>query len=139
MLIIGREPPIGYHMGIRANHPGFFEKSVASVIDVASVLVAYNIGMDRLGMAYGFIYAGMDAFIVVWMSRPITGMVRRLNPARRGRRAKDARSTGVAPPAQGVAAASAPGSGNSTGGSLCQLDAGIATVAGPPSLAGKRL
>ena len=126
-------------MGIRANHPEFFEKSVASVIDVASVLVAYNIGVDRLGIAYGFIYAGMDAFIVVWMSRPITGMVRRLNPARRGRRAKEGRSTDVAPPAQGVAAASAPGSGYSTGGSLCQVDAAVATIAYAPSPMGKGL
>ena len=75
-------------MGIRANHSEFFEKSVASMIDVASVLIAYNIGMDRLGIAYGFIYAGMDAFVVVWLSRPITGVVRRLNPARRGRGAR---------------------------------------------------
>ena len=126
-------------MGIRANHPGFFEKSVASVIDVASVLVAYNIGVDRLGIAYGFIYAGMDAFIVVWMSRPITGMVRRLNPARRGRRAKEDRSKDVAPPAQGVAAASTPGLGHSTGGSLCQVDAAIATITYAPSPMGKGL
>jgi hypothetical protein len=89
LLNIARDVRFGHHMGTRARRPEFFEKSVASIIDVASVLVAYNIGMDRLGMAYGFIYAGMDAFIVVWLSRPITGIVRRLNPMRRGRGAAE--------------------------------------------------
>lgn len=89
LLNTARGPPVGYHMHIRASHPEFFEKSVASVIDVASVLVAYNIGVDRLGMAYGFVYAGMDAFVVVWLSRPITGMVRRANPFRRRNPARE--------------------------------------------------
>ncbi len=73
-------------MGMRGRNLDLFEKSLAGMIDVASVLVAYNIGMARLGLAYGVVYAGMDAFVVVWLSRPITGVVRRLNPARRARR-----------------------------------------------------
>ncbi|MDG7012863.1 MAG: hypothetical protein JRN46_01385 [Nitrososphaerota archaeon] len=96
-------------MGIRRGNLDLFEKSVASMIDVASVLVAYNIGMDRLGLAYGVVYAGMDAFVVVWLSRPITGIVRRLNPARRARRG-DGGAPGSDPlqPPQTVVAASLP-------------------------------
>ena len=103
-------------MGMRSRNLDLFEKSLAGMIDVASVLVAYNIGMTRLGLVYGVIYAGMDAFVVVWLSRPITGIVRRLNPARRARR-EDGDAAGRCPSdtPKTIAATSPPGEERITG------------------------
>jgi hypothetical protein len=103
-------------MGMRGRNLDLFEKSLAGIIDVASVLVAYNVGMARLGLAYGMVYAGMDAFVVVWLSRPITGVVRRLNHARRGDSA-DAGPGGrpAAEPGQTGAVPTLPSRSSSTG------------------------
>jgi hypothetical protein len=54
------------------------ENSVATFIDFASILVAYNLGVLQLGVAVGLAYAVFDAYIVIWMRRRITGLVRRL-------------------------------------------------------------
>jgi len=54
------------------------ENSVATLIDFASILVAYNLGVLQLGVAVGLVYAVFDAFLVIWMRRPITGLVRRV-------------------------------------------------------------
>jgi len=54
------------------------ENSVATFIDFASILVAYNLGVLQLGVAVGLAYAVFDAYIVIWMRRRITGVVRRL-------------------------------------------------------------
>ncbi|TMP96419.1 MAG: hypothetical protein E6K99_10085 [Thaumarchaeota archaeon] len=54
------------------------ENSVATLIDFASVLVAYNLGVLQLGVAVGLAYAVFDAYVVIWMRRRITGLVRRL-------------------------------------------------------------
>src|SRR5207245_10551026 len=52
--------------------------SVAPVIDFASILFAYYLGVLQLVVAVGFVYAAFDAYIVIWMRRRITGWVRRL-------------------------------------------------------------
>jgi len=54
------------------------ENSVATLIDFASILVAYNLGVLQLGVAVGLAYAVFDAYVVIWMRRRITGLVRRL-------------------------------------------------------------
>ena len=54
------------------------ENSVATFIDFASILVAYNLRVLQLGVAVGLAYAVFDAYIVIWMRRRITGLVRRL-------------------------------------------------------------
>ena len=54
------------------------ENSVATLIDFASILVAYNLGVLQLGIAVGLAYAVFDAYVVIWMRRRITGLVRRL-------------------------------------------------------------
>ena len=54
------------------------ENSVATFIDFASILFAYNLGVLQLGIAVGLVYAVFDAYVVIWMRRRITGWVRRL-------------------------------------------------------------
>ena len=54
------------------------ENSVATFIDFASILVAYNLGVLQLGVAVGLAYAVFDAYVVIWMRKRITGFVRRL-------------------------------------------------------------
>ena len=53
------------------------ENSVATLIDFASILVAYNLGVLQLGVGVGLAYAVFDAYVVIWMRRRITRFVRR--------------------------------------------------------------
>ncbi len=63
------------------------ENAVATVIDFASIIVAYNLGLLQLSIAAGVAYAAFDAYIVIWMRRRITRWVRGfmsfLNPEER--------------------------------------------------------
>jgi len=54
------------------------ENSVATFIDFASILVAYNLGVLQLGVGVGLAYAVFDAYVVIWARRRITGLVRRV-------------------------------------------------------------
>ena len=69
-------------VGLRASDPEVFENAVASLVDVASILFAYQIGAYGFGLGFGVLYAGFDAFIVIWMRKPISRFARAMNPFR---------------------------------------------------------
>jgi len=52
------------------------ENSVATVIDFASIMLAYNLGVSQLGVAIGIAYAAFDAFIVIWLRKRLTNGIR---------------------------------------------------------------
>jgi len=63
---------------------------VASVVDIGSIFLAYQIGVSQLGLFAGFAYGVFDAWIVVWQRERISNFihraetfVRRLGPFRR--------------------------------------------------------
>ena len=58
-----------------SNHE-VFENAVASVVDVASVMVAYTIGIQQSNFLLGLAYALFDAVIVVWMRKPLSRLIR---------------------------------------------------------------
>ncbi len=58
-----------------SNHE-LFENAVASVVDVISVMIAYTIGIQQSNFLLGVSYALFDAFIVVWMRKPFSRLVR---------------------------------------------------------------
>lgn len=60
-----------------SNHD-IFENVVASVVDVASLMVAYTIGVTQSSVLLGLAYGIFDAIIVVWMRKPLARAVRRL-------------------------------------------------------------
>ncbi len=51
---------------------------VASAVDVASVMVAYTIGLTQSSMFLGLAYGVFDAIIVVWMRKPLSRLIRSL-------------------------------------------------------------
>jgi hypothetical protein len=53
-----------------------FENIVATFVDVASVMIAYAIGMQQSNFLLGVGYALFDAFIVVWMRKPLSNLIR---------------------------------------------------------------
>ncbi len=55
-----------------------FENAVASVVDFGSIFLAYEIGSNRFSIETGLLYGIFDAFIVVWMRKPIYNTVRTL-------------------------------------------------------------
>ena len=48
------------------------ENLVASVVDVASMFVAYRLGVDQLGPWAGIGYGIFDAWIVIWQRERIS-------------------------------------------------------------------
>ena len=58
-----------------SNHE-LFENVVASVVDVISVMIAYTIGIQQSNFLLGASYALFDAFIVVWMRKPFSRLIR---------------------------------------------------------------
>ncbi len=52
------------------------ENAVATVIDFASIILAYNLGLLQFSIAAGVAYAAFDAYIVIWMRRRITRWVK---------------------------------------------------------------
>ena len=58
-----------------SNHE-LFENTIASVVDVISVMVAYSIGIQQSNFLLGVAYALFDALIVVWMRKPISRFIR---------------------------------------------------------------
>lgn len=64
------------------DNPETFENAVATLVDVASILFAYQIGVYGFGIGFGFLYAGFDAFIVIWMRKPISRFARSISPFR---------------------------------------------------------
>jgi hypothetical protein len=68
---------LGYASIIRASKE-VHENLVASVVDVGSIFLAYSIGIHQLGFEFGIAYALFDAWIVIWMRKPITRMIKRI-------------------------------------------------------------
>lgn len=64
------------------NDPEVFENTVASIVDMASILFAYQIGVYGFGMGLGVVYACFDAFLVIWMRKPISRFARSVSPFR---------------------------------------------------------
>jgi len=62
-----------------------FENSVASIVDVTSVMIAYKIGIQQSSFELGLAYGIFDAIIVVWMRKPISQVIHRALSLRRGR------------------------------------------------------
>ena len=60
------------------NNHEVFENVVASVVDVASIMVAYTIGISQSSFLLGIAYAFFDAIIVVWLRKPLSRVVRSL-------------------------------------------------------------
>jgi hypothetical protein len=55
-----------------------FDNTVASVVDVTSIMVAYTIGITQSSIFLGLAYGVFDAIIVVWMRKPISKVIRRV-------------------------------------------------------------
>jgi hypothetical protein len=66
----------------KASELEVFENTVATLIDITSVLVAYQIGVNKFSFEMGVLYSIFDAVIVVWMRKPISRLVRWMNPFR---------------------------------------------------------
>ena len=49
---------------------------VATVVDVASIICAYRLGLAQLGIAAGLGYGLFDAWLVVWQRERIAGALR---------------------------------------------------------------
>jgi hypothetical protein len=58
---------------------------IASFIDIASILFAYNIGVSQLGLFAGLLYSGFDAWIVVWQRQRISYIARKVGYAIRSK------------------------------------------------------
>ena len=57
---------------------------MASFVDVGSIILAYEIGVNGFGIEAGLGYALFDAFMVVWMRKRIATIVRWANPWKKG-------------------------------------------------------
>ncbi len=52
-----------------------FENTVASVVDITSVMIAYAIGVHQSSVFSGLAYGIFDAIIVVWMRKPLASLI----------------------------------------------------------------
>ncbi|MGA2876352.1 MAG: hypothetical protein ABSE82_12535 [Nitrososphaerales archaeon] len=48
---------------------------IASVVDVGSMFLAYQIGVSQLGLLAGLAYAMFDAWLVVWQRERISNLI----------------------------------------------------------------
>jgi len=62
-----------------------FENTVATFVDVASIMVAYTVGIHQFNFLVGMAYAFFDALVVVWMRKPLSRLVRNVLAIRGGR------------------------------------------------------
>jgi len=53
-------------------------------VDVASIMVAYFVGIHQVNFVVGLAYAVFDAVLVVWMRKPLTRLVRNVLAIRGG-------------------------------------------------------
>ncbi|MEM0075743.1 MAG: hypothetical protein QXV84_05290 [Conexivisphaerales archaeon] len=65
-----------------------YENAVASVVDVTSILIAYTIGVNQMGFIFGIAYALFDAWMVVWMRKPIFSLVKKIMGKLKGKQNK---------------------------------------------------
>jgi hypothetical protein len=66
-------------------HHEAFENVVATFVDVASIMVAYVVGIHQFNFLVGLAYAIFDAILVVWMRKPLTRLVRNVLAMKGGR------------------------------------------------------
>ena len=50
----------------------FAENLVATGVDMLSISVAYQLGINQSGFIVGFLYAVLDAYVVIWQRRRLT-------------------------------------------------------------------
>jgi hypothetical protein len=66
------------------------------VVDVASIMIAYTIGVNQSNFFLGVGYAVFDAIIVVWLRKPISNLIRTaVKPMRRPSIPSDSYSAGL--------------------------------------------
>ena len=64
---------------------GLKENIVASVVDVGSILLAFNLGLHHADQWVGLAYGATDAWVVIWQRQRITRWISRLGQTLRGR------------------------------------------------------
>ena len=64
---------------------GLKENIVASVVDVGSILLAFNLGLHQMDQWIGLAYGATDAWVVIWQRQRITRWISRLGQTLRGR------------------------------------------------------
>ena len=50
----------------------FAENLVATAVDMLSLSVAYELGINQSGFIIGVVYAVLDAYVVIWQRRRLT-------------------------------------------------------------------
>jgi hypothetical protein len=55
--------------------PEFIENLVATAVDMLSISVAYQLGISQSGFIIGFLYAVVDAYVVIWQRRRLTKLM----------------------------------------------------------------
>ena len=50
----------------------FAENLVATAVDMLSLSVAYQLGINQSGFIIGVVYAVLDAYVVIWQRRRLT-------------------------------------------------------------------
>ena len=50
----------------------FAENLVATAVDMLSISVAYQLGINQSGFIIGVLYAVLDAYVVIWQRRRLT-------------------------------------------------------------------
>jgi hypothetical protein len=53
----------------------FVENLVATAVDMLSISVAYKLGISQSGFIIGFLYAVLDAYVVIWQRRRLTRLM----------------------------------------------------------------
>jgi hypothetical protein len=53
----------------------FIENLVATAVDMLSISVAYQLGISQSGFIIGFLYAVVDAYVVIWQRRRLTKLM----------------------------------------------------------------
>jgi len=52
--------------------PEYRENVAASIVDIISIGLAYNLGLHQLNWWVGMAYAGLDAYVVIWQKKRVT-------------------------------------------------------------------
>jgi acid phosphatase family membrane protein YuiD len=53
----------------------FIENLVATAVDMLSISVAYQLGINQSGFIIGFLYAVLDAYVVIRQRRRLTKLM----------------------------------------------------------------
>jgi hypothetical protein len=53
----------------------FVENLVATAVDMLSISVAYQLGISQSGFIIGFLYAILDAYVIIWQRRRLTRLM----------------------------------------------------------------